>query len=809
MSLTGLLQRYARWACVRPSVALVVIGALVATSFALSTRLGLDASFEALLPADSPSVRARQEARERIGATDLYLIAITSPDPRANHRFAEAVAEGIRGWEETQWVMDSVDVGIFRDRALMFMDLGDLTELVDLVELGAMRGVCEAVGNCAERDLRTDSERRADSDRLEEIIDLYQGKIERTTGDRSQLASRYPDLRDALMSPDGTSAVVIAQLSRGTDDIEFSREVMLRGEGLIDELDPARFHPEMDAEVSGAYCNSNEYDAILRDVTTASFLSLVLVILVTLVLFRRVSAVLLLGAPLLVGVAWSLGLTALTYPTLNTITAVIFGVLFGMGIDFSIHLYVATRSARAKTENLADALATAIAETTPAMATSALTTAGALLTLGAAHNRGFREFGLLGAGGILLCLLASWLVMPPLWGLAERLRKDLTPLRVPVTRFTFSRVAPLLALVLGVGLCATLLWRAPSLAFEYNLSNLTAQRTWGRIPYAKALRTSHGTNPSVLLGDSPEQLRRAHDSLVKTRDSGDDRLLEVITIETFLPLEQEEKLEQVERLRAALGPRILKRVSEERRGELNELARLAKTSRPIVFDDLPDWARRTLRERNGKIGHIGFLYTPLRPADAVEFREFQDDFGQIETGDERPVRVASTRFVIADVVYVVRSDGQRIAILALAVVALLLLAGLRSWRGALLCLATLLLGIGCALGATQLLGWKLGVYNILVIPVALGLGIDGAIHLYSRFKRRGRSFGQRPLGGTGLAILASSLTTAAGFSGLLAVQHLGLESMGRLAVLSIGFTLVAVLGVLTGVLVRMAGSTKD
>lgn len=812
--LTRFFQRYARWACTRPLLPLIAIVTLSALSFLSIQRLGLDANFEALLPEETPSVLARDEARERVGSSDMYLIAVRSPDPPSTYRFAKALAAEIEQWEETEWVMHELDLEVFQDKALLFMTLEDLREMVDLVELRVLRGQCEYRGNCNEMDLRTEEERAQDDRRLRALADRYQNRIQQTTGDRSELSQSHPELSDALMNEDGSVAVVLASLSSASSDIDFARRMLNRGERLIAQTDPASFHPELEAQVQGAYRSSNQYETVLRDATTASLISLGLVIVVVMVFLRRASAVVIVATSLVLGVVWAMGFTGLTYPTLNTVTAVIFGILIGMGIDYSIHYCVATRAARTPGRSLAEAMEEAGAACIPAMTTSALTTAAALLTLSAAHNRGFREFGVIGAAGVLLCLLSALVVIPPLWGVLDRLHSDERPLPVPSDGW-MARRGVVIAAVLALVLTAAFAWRAPGLEFEYNLSNLSAPRskTSRNIPYGNAIRTGRSTSPAVLLGDTEEELRRAHRHLIARRDAGDDRIRDSITIETFLPPDQEEKLEEIERLRSLLRPRTLRRVAEDYRDELEELAQMAQVEEPLELEELPLWARQAITERDGTVGHFGILHTSLPGGDARLARQFQQEYGSLDMGGDRPIRVASSRFVVADVVYTMQRDGQLMAILSALAVVLLLLIDLRSLLGTLVCAGVLALGLICGLGAAHALGWKLGVFNMLVIPVALGLGIDGTVHLYHRFHRDPRQFLSSPLGATGLAVLASTATTLAGFSGLLFVAHRGLATIGQLAVVTVGMTLLAVLGVLPGLLLlmarRKAGSSPD
>lgn len=806
--LTRFFQRYAKWACQRPLLPLIFIVLVIGLSLLSVRHLRLDASFEALLPEDTPSVMARNEARQRVGSSDSYLIAIQSPDPEANFRFAKAVAAEIDGWEESEWVMHSIDLEVFREKALLFMSLEDLRELADLVELRVLRGQCEFRGNCNEMDLRTDAERAQDSDRLEALAKRYRGQHAETAGDRSELAKRHPGLSDALMNQDGTVATVVASLEGSSSNIEFSRRMLSRGEALIEQLDPHSFHPEMIAKVQGAYQSSNEYETVLSDATTASLISLGLVVVVVMLFLRRVSAVILVATALLVGIVWTMGFTGISYPTLNTVTAVIFGILLGMGIDYSIHYCVATRAERVEGVSLAEAMHRAGESCIPAMLTSALTTAAALLTLSAAHNRGFREFGVIGAVGVILCLLAALLVIPPLWGVLEKLRRESKPLPIPSDQW-MARRGVLIALLIALAFSAAFGWRAPSLSFEYDLSNLRAPRDESdRIAHGSANRLGGSTSPAALLGDNEEELRRAHRLLTKRRDEGDERIRSVITIETFIPPDQEEKLEEVERLRSLLRPRTLRRVAKQYRPELDRLAEMARVEEPLRVEALPLWARQAITERDGSIGRFGLLHMRIPGGDARVARDFQEDYGSIDVGETRPIRVASSRFVVADVVFTMQRDGRLMVILSAIAVILLLLIDLRSFVGAFACSLVLFFGILWGLGAAELLGWKLGVFNMLVIPVALGLGIDGTIHLYHRYQRDREAFLKSPLGATGLAVLASTVTTLAGFAGLLFVQHRGLATIGQLSVLTVGCTLVAVLGVLPGILLAVGRRKK-
>jgi predicted RND superfamily exporter protein len=107
-----------------------------------------------------------------------------------------------------------------------------------------------------------------------------------------------------------------------------------------------------------------------------------------------------------------------------------------------------------------------------------------------------------------------------------------------------------------------------------------------------------------------------------------------------------------------------------------------------------------------------------------------------------------------------------------------------------------------------LVGLRLNVATIVVMPLILGIGIDAGIHMIHRCDINARTHGGRAkldevLNGTGGAIVLSSLTTIIGFAGLLLGRHLGMVQLGAAMVLGVGCTLIAGVLVLPALLVLL------
>jgi predicted RND superfamily exporter protein len=93
----------------------------------------------------------------------------------------------------------------------------------------------------------------------------------------------------------------------------------------------------------------------------------------------------------------------------------------------------------------------------------------------------------------------------------------------------------------------------------------------------------------------------------------------------------------------------------------------------------------------------------------------------------------------------------------------------------------------------MLAGMMFNFYNLVVLPAILGIGEDNGVHLAHRYRDEGENSMWSVLSSTGQHVTIGSLTTMLGFSGLLFTNHPGLQSLGEMAVIGIGMTLVAAL----------------
>jgi uncharacterized protein len=137
----------------------------------------------------------------------------------------------------------------------------------------------------------------------------------------------------------------------------------------------------------------------------------------------------------------------------------------------------------------------------------------------------------------------------------------------------------------------------------------------------------------------------------------------------------------------------------------------------------------------------------------------------------------------ADIVKSIERDGPRACLAALIGVIAVVLALFRTQRGSLLVLASLVMGTVGLLAATMLFGVRINFANFIAFPITLGIGVDYAVNVYSRYEADGKADVAAAIRSTGGAVALCSLTTVIGYSSLLVAENRALFLFGLMAVL--------------------------
>ena len=833
----------------------LILAVIFAIPILFKPGLKLDADLSHLLPEGTPSVKALEESYLRFGSTDKFMIAIQSEDVNLVVALQDSIAEYIHKNWEGDYVSTQVDNDnqFFKDNALLYLPVKHLENIRDnledlQLELGRKNGplVVDLLSDTA---AVADSTKASDSasaapakkERVwfdenlpqelglpDEAVSAFAAFFKKGKADSIDIAkaaneseewdskSTIPsELKNRLIGsprPDSTgkilyNGVVNAKLIKPSTDYEFVTHILARTDSLLAYFSGKTYPVPTRFTVEGTYEGLKEVDEVANDSIFSFAISLVLIIFLTIFFFRSVKGPILVTASVLYACLPTLAFTALFYGKLNPFTVFVASIILGIGIDYSIHILGTSQKLMHKYASLEEVLEAAQRKMLKPFILASFTTIAAFLTLLAAHFRGFYEFGVVASMGVLFSMLTSLLFLPVLvkcmGGIPKAPDNSLLPKswdEAKILKF-FKYLA-----FAGFALGAVSIWFAQDVDFEHNLRNLrrvstnvTTSKNKISTKVTRATGKAVTSTPAAVMGSKPEQLDKLYDTLmVRLHVEHDTTLGSFLTLKSFVPPmdSQKARLEIIEEIRDLAEARVFDRAEGDDSVNIANLRKLSAVEEPFTPEDVPSWTLDLLREKDGSYGKIGFIYGDFPSWDAHALHRFQERYGHWNFDGEE-LRTFSSQFILSDVIDSVKKDSFRLALVIILVIFGTLVISFRKPKYFLAgCVA---FGMG-ALLTLGLLGFltdmfefgKISIYNVIVIPMALGIGIDATIHMITSWtsdNNKGMNLRQL-MDTTGRNVMASSTTTIAGFVGFLFTTHRGLKGIGDLACISIAMFLI-------------------
>lgn len=555
--------------------------------------------------------------------------------------------------------------------------------------------------------------------------------------------------------------------------------------------------------------------------------------------FRLILATL---VTLLVGLIITAGLATLMIGQLNLIS-VTFAVLFvGLGVDFGIHLCLRYKEEIQRQQTHDDALARALQALTRPLSLGAICAALGFIAFVPTDYRGLAELGIISAAGMAVAWTASLVLLPALLQLIPLKAVDQKPRQTKTAVPWTTRYA---SSILGVTVIAavSLFPLLPRVTFDFNPLNLKDSKSESVATFLDLERDPDtATNIIDVLASNLNEAERIAAKLRKTNGIGD-----VITLSSFVPKDQAEKLGVIDDMAFFLGgltSTANKSISAEEReaafeqlrlslelsnpsdgsgakrlldslmafAEKNTVAAsgaglldleqrltrylpnllsrldLALQAKEISLANLPDSLRRDW------VNEAGQAKVMARPATGIQDNRALQRFADIAL-DATP-HASGTPVIITEAGRVVVRAFVEASAIAFSLITLVLIAVLRRPADVLLVLLPLALAILFTAGTSVFLGLQLNLANVIVLPLLLGLGVSGAIHVVVRRRAMQAQGGRTDSISTPRAILFSALTTIASFGSLAISTHPGMASMGLLLTVAILWSLVCTLIIL-------------
>lgn len=771
-----------------PVTVLILAALLTGLALFYARNLRIETDFTALLPPETESVRNLDTLKKYFGSQGYLYATVEAKDSALAESFADEFATRIEALPTIRYVDFRRPVEFFEKRKWLFVEKTDLEEMQWRVDRSLeleKEGVSPVFSDLMDF---ADEEDRPDLT-FEDIKKKYQDRL-------------GSGVEEYSSGEEGQFIILRAKAQMGFEDFDQNRALVASIRKIEGDLKQSKKYESIEVGYAGSYLTSIEgIDLIRKEMAWVSGLVFAALLLILVLYFRRISGAVLVGLPLFLGVVWTGGVIYFILGHINIITAFAASILAGLGSDYGIYLLSRFSQERNAGTDFLTSCQRAFGQTGKATFAAMVTTVGAFGSLIFSGFEAFVEFGIVGCIGLAFNFLAMMLVIPSLLQIGQR-----HPGRVLYNLFlgwtvkqgpsvsgaswSWKRIfAPKYA---GVGIALTLLvcgisaFSLPTVSKIYfedgqmDFQNLPSNKMYRRI--TDTVKSS--LHPTVLLVKGADQERKTVEGFQRHLDESPEGSLayeKVFGISTFIPKNQEEKRELIEKL----GKKYKKAryVNKDQKRIFLDSVADVRNAESITQASLPNEVSRMFVSKNDEGVFAVYVFPALARLSSDEMNLYNNAIMQAKKDIGVEFLPIDGSFISMDIINMISGEAPRGLVLILLFFSAVLIITLRNFKRSLLILVNLLGGIVILSGILFLFGIKLNVLNIVVFPVILGTGIDCFIHFSHRYNETGelRDAIQKEVP----AILVSNLTSIVGFGGLLFTSSVGLQSIGWVSVLGL------------------------
>ncbi len=783
--LSRLILRYA---------GIVVISGLLLSCFGAYYSIllyeNLRTDLEELLPTQARSVIDLDEVTHRLESVDNLAVLVFSKDTEASKLFVTHLAEQLG--KAPKNVIASVEYKIdeelrfFRVRRALYLDLIDLTKARNYVRdrIEYERALYNPLNIFREEEIpEPQLDLRAMKQKYEKKVSAY---------------SRFPD--GYYATSDETKRAILVNVPGRASGITGAYRLKSYVEKTIAELNPASFSPNIEIKYTGGVQNTiEEQSAVLKDLGVSSIMVICLVSLGMLIFFKAFFPTLALVGSLFMGTLWTFGIAYFTSGYLNANSAFLGSIIIGNGINFGIIFLARYMEERSHNKNHARSVYIAMTQTSKATWTAALAAGVSYGSLVLTSFRGFKQFGVIGLIGMMLCWITAFTLLPALLTVFERIwplhPKYRSESKAPVASGLANLISRFPALIWGISFLLTLASLATFFRYDRKIieTDLTKLRNKKSMEEGSAYLSKYLDEifqrylaPVVMLPKNRHQTQEIAEALKEEKESEgrNSTIISVQTLDDFIPTHQAEKIQILKEIKKILPPRMMHRLAPEDQKLIYEFL-TDEAFKPMHMGELPKLILNKFTEKDGSVGKLVLVEPPLGNAlaEGDQLIGFVRKLRKIADSIAPGTPIAGALPVSADLVESITNDGPRATFFSFLAVFLLVVFFFRNLKTISLVLFALILGVLWMSGVVLGFGWKINFLNFIALPITFGIGVDYGVNIFQRYREEKKGGILRVIRNTGGAVGLCSFTTIVGYSSLLLAENQAFVSFGRLAVL--------------------------
>lgn len=746
-----LIHRFFGHIADHPIRAIVGIVLVTAVLCAFIPRLTMQTNFRDYLDRNDPTVQAMDRAEARFGAPGLFMVTLVNDAGVFNPATLERIAE-------LQADFAGID-GV--DRVTGPLNVQVISATASSLEVGSA----------------------APKGTVPQSPEAIAALRERLLGSKTLIGY--------LVSADGTAASISIEIKPDADEIAVAKQVVR----VVDQYNTP---PDRISIVGLPYMNLVLTQSMVKDLWILLPLVFAVVVAILYVSFFSLRGVLLPLLVVSVSAVWTLGLMGLFGVPVTLVSFILPVILMAIGIAYGIHVLNHFYEAAANGVDRRTAVVETGVHMIAPVAMAGLTTVAGFLSLLNSFLVPQRQFGVFAAVGVLAAMALALVLIPAL----------LSVLPMPRRRHRETDGLMVHALsAIGRAVLKRRRWiiAASALLFVIFLAGLPLLR----------VNTSEreflgAENPAVQAIDVMDQRLAGSEQVVVEIDTQSrDGLKDPVVLRQMLDLEAFLHGAGVEKTTSIAD--VVEELSQKFHGDDPAYATIPEdgklVSQLLFLFTFQGGDFGSLADRSFAAGEVTGLYPAMSSEAQVRLaREVQAYLDTHFTGRVRAEMVGSTRVsaTMATRIKMSQITSLTTSVLASGLIVTLLMGSLAA---GLISLIPLCLTVVINFGVMAYSGTALDLATLMVSSVAIGIGIDYAIHFMSRFRREtaagvaGDDALWKTIRTTGRGIAYNALALALGFGVLLFSSFKGTRNFGLLIAMTMAISALSAFTVIPAILV--------
>ncbi len=820
--------------CLKHPRLIVLIGGLCAV-LALSavTRITLDPDILNLVPQNNQYVKDFKRVLSEMGTIDYHIIVVEIPEGQTVGSYEGYINALGEAWGHSTMIEDVTYkvpnpvelIDTILPRALLFLPPSQIDQV------GAALTDESIKSNVARNRALLDTPQALAMKQVIQydpfhLLPVFIERFKSATGQTAlDLTTGY------YLSRDHKLALILAKPRKSAQNLPFSREIMAQSEVFenVAAAELKRDHPDLPLpkiSYTGGYAIAFDDSELIRSDMIANVLcSVIGVLLIFLIGFRRLAAIVYAGIPMLLALLLTYGVAAVVYGKLASAAAGFAALLAGLGIDFIMLFYGRYVDERNRGLDTGEAIRLAIRTTYPGILVAAVTTAATFYAFLATDFQGMTQLGFLTGTGILIFLVCVMFLLPALLVLNEGPTRKRKPPRhfqwdFGTTRMVnFSVKHPNIVVAVWGVVVAALAVLAPGVEFSDRIQDLRSHENRGVQVQERLTKgigqsfdfmmyTVEGPDLDAVL-DRTALATKKLDNLVTH-----GQIASYQSITTFLP-PRSQQLATIKRLEAGAGGEF----SPERIDKTFRAALVSNGFRPESYDSymklfnralaprepisLEKIENRDIRKLIGRYvkktpnGYMSVIY--LYASGGVWGRTLPPELAEL--GNRNDGTILTGVNVVSEALRgITTADALRSTTLSFLVVLLLILVSFKgSVRLTLLAFIPFGAGTVVMLGGMAALGLKFNFMNVFVGLMLIGVATDYAIYMLQRYMENPDTFSE-DAPETAKAVAMAASATFLGYATFALSHYPGLRSIGYASAFGIGISAIASITLLPAIL---------